>query len=93
MKEYKKLSFDMKDSFLSVHLFGRVYFPFLFQKVTTWHLTAAAEDLDLPGGGIFGIGKATQPASYSCGTVQLWEVTQSMRRHSVRLGQVGQSVR
>lgn len=43
---------------MSVHLFGRVYFPFLFQKVTAQCLTAATEDLDLPGGGIFGIGKS-----------------------------------
>ena len=42
---------------MSAHLFGQVYFPFLFQKVTARCLTAAAEDLDLPGGGIFGIRK------------------------------------
>lgn len=59
MKEYKKAVLRCEGQlFLYAHLFGRVYFPFLFQKVTARCLTAAAEDLDLPGGGIFGIGKS-----------------------------------
>lgn len=60
MKEYRQKSCPShrRTAFLSVHLFGRVYFPFLFQKVTVRCLTAATEDLDLPGGGIFSIGKS-----------------------------------
>lgn len=48
----------MKDSFFVCTLIWSGLLPIPFPKITARCLTAAAEDLDLPGGGIFGIRKS-----------------------------------